>query len=208
MDHDTRLLIFARAPVPGQCKTRLTPFINAEQASQLHQKLVTHTLGKFALDPVCQVELCCTPDVDHAFFLQLQLQYDIRLQQQSCGDLGQKMAQAMKQSLETCRRTIIIGTDCPTLSRQHLTDIINQLKTENLASIIPATDGGYVLIGLQQFNAAIFQNINWGTESVMQQTAAQLDQLGWRWQKNQALNDIDRPEDLNRLLATGFRFTD
>lgn len=204
MDFDTRLLIFAKAPIPGQCKTRLIPFMNAEQASQLHAQLVSHTLEKFAQEPLCKVALWCTPDIQHDFFQHLHHQHGISLHKQSNGDLGTKMANAAKQSLETCRYTIIIGTDCPALTRTHIKTVIEDLKGGNDASLIPAGDGGYVLIGLQRFDPSIFENIDWGTDTVMQQTVAKLNDLGWRWQRHKALNDIDRADDVKQLLNSGF----
>jgi glycosyltransferase A (GT-A) superfamily protein (DUF2064 family) len=71
----------------------------------------------------------------------------------------------------------------------------------------PAEDGGYVLIGLRQFDARLFSNVTWGTERVAHETRERLQSLGWRWQELETLWDVDRPADLVRLEQCGFRMS-
>jgi len=64
----------------------------------------------------------------------------------------------------------------------------------------PAEDGGYVLIGLaRRPTAELFEDIAWGTATVMQETRARLARGDWRWRELALLWDVDRPEDLPRL---------
>jgi len=116
------------------------------------------------------------------------------------------MAYAMQQSLDSCARAIIIGTDCTELTSSHIKNIINDLKNGYEASLIPAFDGGYVLIGLRQFDESLFTQIDWGSGSVMSQTTERLNNLGWNWKEHPCLNDVDRKEDVERLINAGFRF--
>ena len=72
------------------------------------------------------------------------------------------------------------------------------------AVITPAEDGGYVLIGLCQYESTLFEEISWGTESVLKETRGRLRQLGWNWHELPQRWDVDRPEDVERLKREGF----
>jgi glycosyltransferase A (GT-A) superfamily protein (DUF2064 family) len=97
--------------------------------------------------------------------------------------------------------TLVIGTDCPALTTTHLREAAAQLAVHD-AVLYPAEDGGYVLIGLHTAAAEIFTDMPWGSTQVMARTRERLGGLGWRWSEPATLWDIDRPEDLPRLLAT------
>ena len=58
---DAVLLIFCKAPIAGQVKTRLIPTLTAEQAAQLHIELSLSTLQRAIQQPLCPVQLWCTP---------------------------------------------------------------------------------------------------------------------------------------------------
>jgi hypothetical protein len=64
-------------------------------------------------------------------------------------------------------------------------------------------DGGYALIGLRRVEPRLFEGIRWGGDSVMATTRDRMSRLGWRWRELETLWDIDRPEDCQRLLASG-----
>ena len=65
---DTALLIFCKAPVPGLVKTRLMPFLSAEQAAELHIKLTRRILQLLTQQNICPVQLWCSPSAEHPFF--------------------------------------------------------------------------------------------------------------------------------------------
>jgi glycosyltransferase A (GT-A) superfamily protein (DUF2064 family) len=67
--------------------------------------------------------------------------------------------------------------------------------------LYPAEDGGYVLIGLRRAAPEVFADMAWGQAQVMEQTRQRLRTLGWTWSEPATLWDVDRPEDLERLLA-------
>jgi len=196
MKNDTRLLIFAKAPIPGQCKTRLIPALGESAATQLHQELTDLTLKKFALDPLYQCELWCTPDTQHPYFIEQATHYGMDLFVQTGNNLGERMANGAQRALNTSARALIIGTDCPGLSHSHIHAVIDDLRSDYMASIIPAEDGGYVLIGLRCYDSSLFKQITWGSTIVMEETSYRLESLGWRWRQHEPLADIDRPEDI------------
>ncbi len=67
------------------------------------------------------------------------------------------------------------------------------------ATVIPAEDGGYVLIGMRQPSPRVFADIDWGSGKVMAQTRERLSEIGWRWSEFTPLWDVDRDEDFRRL---------
>ena len=95
-------------------------------------------------------------------------------------------------------RVIIIGADCPALTAGDLQHAANDYD----AVLIPAKDGGYVLIGLRWWDARLFTDIAWGTDQVMAATRARLSALTWRWHELPTAWDIDRPADFERLAAS------
>lgn len=117
-------------------------------------------------------------------------------QQQSEGDIGCRMASAFQVSFEAgMNRVVLIGTDCPDLNAQLLTQAFQSLEQHDLV-LGPAEDGGYYLIGLRRLIPELFMGISWSTAEVLQQTHSIARNLGLAVAYLPLLSDIDRPEDL------------
>ena len=200
--HNTRLIVFAKAPQPGAAKTRLIPLLGAAGAATLHARLIEHTLATACAAGAGQVELCCAPHTDDPFFQYCGGRYDITLTAQADGDLGARMLDAFARALRDARHVIMIGTDCPALTAAHLQQAARALADGGDAVLMPAEDGGYVLIGLKRCDTTLFNGIEWGGAEVMATTRERLRRLQWPWRELETLWDIDRPEDYRRLLAT------
>ncbi|HKI81038.1 MAG TPA: DUF2064 domain-containing protein, partial [Pseudodesulfovibrio sp.] len=71
------------------------------------------------------------------------------------------------------------------------------------AVMAPAQDGGYVLLGLRRAAHGLFTDIPWGTGRVAAVTRRRMRELRWHWRELPLQWDVDRPEDLERLAATG-----
>ena len=195
---DTQIIIFAREPVYGQVKTRLIPALGAARATELYTALLDFTLNKihtYHLAPVC---LCITPESSPAFFLQRYPFTELQITKQKGEDLGQRMANALKQSLRHFSRAILIGTDCPFLNQSDLEQAIAALDTHDMV-FSPAHDGGYVLVGARCSVADSFTGIDWGSEQVMRQTRKRLTELNISWQELALQQDIDDENDLKYL---------
>ena len=118
------------------------------------------------------------------------------------GDLGARMQHAAMTALATNLRVLLIGTDCPALMPADLRAAAGALAAHD-AVLIPAEDGGYVLLGLNRWDARLFTNIAWGDDQVLAATRQRLAALDWRWQELPRLWDVDRPEDFARLRSSG-----
>lgn len=198
---DAVLMIFCKAPITGQVKTRLTTELTAEQAMQVHIELAQRTLQLATQSNLCPVQLWCTPTTDHAFFTEAIEAYPVILQQQQGMDLGARMNNAFCLGLDGFSRALLIGCDCPSLTSQDLEEALIALDQENCCVLGPAEDGGYVLIGLNQQHPELFENMTWGTNFVYEQTCIRLKQynLGYHALKQQW--DLDTPKDLLRYRA-------
>jgi rSAM/selenodomain-associated transferase 1 len=192
-------MVFARAPTPGEAKTRLIPALGQAGAAALHRRLVMHCLRAATNSRVGPVELWCAPDASDPFFRECQRQLGVSLYPQGEGDLGARMQRAFESALTRARRAILVGSDIPALSTQHLRDAERALVGGDDVVIGPAEDGGYVLIGLSRCDPELFRGIPWGGSEALAETRRRIAALGWRLIELPALWDVDRPEDLERL---------
>lgn len=189
--------ILARAPIPGQAKTRLIPALGAEGAASLQRWLLQRTVAMALVADVGPVTLWCAGDPRHPDFALCRAFGSVAVRHQPEGDLGARMLAALRQSPAAA---LVIGTDCPALSATHLQRAA-QLLGDHDAVVCPAEDGGYVLIGMNRPASDVFAGVDWGTGRVMAQTRERLGALNWRWAEPATLWDVDRPEDLARLVA-------
>lgn len=197
---DGRLLIFAKAPVPGQAKTRLIPVLGPAGAARLQKRFCRDMLASTTAAGLAPVELWCSPDTTHPFFASCRADYGVALRTQRGADLGERMRDAFERALASSRYAAIIGTDCPGIGRHDLRQTYQALDDGMDAVLGPALDGGYVLIGLSRPAPMLFAGVDWGSDRVLAQTRKRLAQYGLRWRELAPHRDVDRPEDL-ALLA-------
>ena len=199
---ETRVAVFAKAPVPGEVKTRLVPALGADRAAALHQGLVRRALETATGAGVGAVELWCSPDCRHPFFARCVADFGIALREQRGSNLGERMAEAFRAALCDNASLVLIGSDCPALPPGAVREAARALATHD-AVIAPAEDGGYVLVGLSGPDRGIFDSIEWGGSKVMAHTRARLEGAGMTWKELGTYWDIDRPEDYARLERDG-----
>jgi uncharacterized protein len=116
------------------------------------------------------------------------------------GDLGVRMLAAIAAFNS---RGLVIGTDCPALTADHVRKAAGILREGNDVVVIPVEDGGYALIGMQAAQPALFSRMRWGTAEVMNETRRRLRRLRLSWEEPFRLWDLDLPEDLDRLRGLG-----
>ena len=189
--------ILAKAPIPGLVKTRLIPTLGPEGAAALQARLIARTLATACAAATGPVALWARPEESH--FLEFAQKFPIGLARQSDGDLGARMLAALQSSCPA----LVIGSDCPALEPQHLRDAADALRDGCDAAVIPAEDGGYVLIGLRQPRPDLFADMPWGTGTVMAETRRRAAELGLAVRELAPLWDLDLPADLDRLREAG-----
>lgn len=196
----TAIAILAKAPVPGLAKTRLIPLLGAAGAARAQRRFTLDTLATACHAALGPVTLWCAPDARHRFFRAASRAFDVALRPQPEGDLGRRMRHAFDVHFAAMpqRPLVLVGTDCPALTAAHLRQAAQALQSRD-AVLVPAQDGGYVLIGLRRPLPGLFEGIAWSTPQVLAQTRAALAAGGHGWAELPALWDIDEPADWLRL---------
>lgn len=197
----TRIVIIAKAPVPGSAKTRLIPLLGAEGAALLARDLLALTVASAIEARLGQPELCAAPPTDDEAWAGM-VPRGVRLSGQCDGGLGERLAEAAARVIGEGERVLLIGSDCPSLDAARLRAAAGALDTHD-AVMLPASDGGYVLLGLRRFDPSLFRDIAWSTASVAPTTAARIEALGWSLHVGDTLDDIDEPEDYLAMVARG-----
>ena len=193
--------MFARAPVAGKAKTRLSARLGSSGAARLQARLTRRALFT-ALRARCgPVELHGTPDAHHAFFRWCAKRYGVVLKRQRGRDLGERMHHALDDALRHYRAAVLIGSDCPALTPQDLRRAARLLKGACDVAIAPAEDGGYAMVGARTAPARMFGGIAWGEEGVYRETAKRISALHLRRRELRTVWDVDRPADLDRLAT-------
>jgi uncharacterized protein len=190
------IAVMAKAPIPGLAKTRLIASIGAHAAAVLQERLTERAIETALAAAIGPVTLWCAPDPSHASFRDLVTRFAVTLRRQPDGDLGVRMLAAMAASSSP---TLVIGTDCPALAADHLRAAASTLGDGKDVVLIPAEDGGYVLIGARAADPKLFTDLAWGTATVPAETRARMSVLGVTSAELSPLWDVDSESDLARL---------
>jgi rSAM/selenodomain-associated transferase 2/rSAM/selenodomain-associated transferase 1 len=197
------IAILAKAPVPGLAKTRLAPAIGTQAAARAQRQFTLATVFVARSAALGPVRLWCAPDTGHRFFRALFAgATEVEPRPQAEGDLGARLTATMEQHFRDTPQLplLIVGTDCPVLAPGHLQQAARALDTHD-AVLVPATDGGYVLIGMRRPLPQAFDGITWSTAEVLRQTRDRLQAAGASWQELPPLWDVDEPADWRRYQA-------
>ncbi|MDH4228276.1 MAG: TIGR04282 family arsenosugar biosynthesis glycosyltransferase [Nitrospirota bacterium] len=203
----TRLIVFARQPRAGRVKTRLAAAIGAAGAANLHAAFVTDLVTRLA--PHFPLAIYATPNPDTPFFQTLAAATGARLARQVGGDLGARMAHALRTELENgAEHVLLIGSDLPTLPVFHLHRAVELLASASDVVFGPAADGGFYLVGVPQGALGhwpgvekMFDGVPWSTPSVLSDTLARAADTALRVAFVPSWYDVDTPADLERLTA-------
>ena len=187
------LLIFTRNPELGKCKTRLAKTVGDESALKIYKFLLKHT-----------VSITENLDVDKAVYYSVKIRdndlWDKNIYQkykQHGDDLGIRMKNAFKQGFEDgYKNIIIIGSDMYDLSQEDIEIAFSELEN-NQVVIGPAEDGGYYLLGMSSLQAQVFSHKDWGKETVLKDTLADLKSVSVKLLEER--NDVDYFSDIKHI---------
>ena len=195
MNSEELLIIFTRNPELGKCKTRLAATIGDQAALDIYKFLLDHTVK-------ITTPLSCDKQVHYSVAVRDNDRWDPKVfekYQQSGEDLGARMSLAFDQGFQAgYQRIIIIGSDMYDLSQSDIEAAFEHLKTSDYV-VGPALDGGYYLLGMNIRTPELFVGKDWGTDSVLKDTLADLKN-----RSNTLLdqrNDVDLYEDIQGIEA-------
>ena len=195
-----RIVVIAKAPIVGFCKTRLIPALGEHGATLLAQRMLVRTVDAALAAGLGTVELCVTPDLQAFDWPGLALPACLAWSEQGSGDLGARMGRASQRVTAAGEAILLIGTDCPELDSGLLQRAAGVLQDHD-ACLVPTADGGYALMGLKRFAPVLFDAMHWSTDAVAAETRQRMAQLDWRLCTLPTLHDIDEPQDLAWLPA-------
>ncbi|MGH7708281.1 MAG: TIGR04282 family arsenosugar biosynthesis glycosyltransferase [Vulcanimicrobiaceae bacterium] len=200
--HARALALFAKAPRPGEVKTRLIPVLGAEAAAKIAAAFVADS-GENVVQAARRVNavpfLFCAPpaaiDTMRAF-----VSNEMMIRPQSVGNLGTRLIAAHTTLIaEGFRDVCFVGADSPTMPRPYVDRAFLALDDGYDLALGPADDGGYYLIALRALHRSLFENIDWSTSRVYEQTVLHAQRLGLSFHALPTWYDVDDAASLSRL---------
>ena len=192
---DRAVILFTRAPVPGQTKTRMMPELSPASCARLHTcflKDIRRECRKTGAD----LFLFYTPKGKKEYLYPV-FGAGARYYLQEGGGLGERMHHAVKTVLERGYRScILIGTDVPEVRSEDLRRVFDGLRQRDVV-LGPTEDGGYYLVGMKRPCHSVFQVKEYGNASVLENTVRQIKAEGLTVGFTRRLHDMDTYEDLN-----------
>lgn len=202
MNETPKIVIMAKAPRPGQVKTRLAPIFDDSQLVKLQATLIQTTM-KLALSVApLNTFLCFDPTSARKDLARL-VGPRIRLVPQRGDHLGQRLMSAANDVYELAPGPqVIIGTDIPLLSEQLLRSACSHLRSGIDVVLGPAVDGGYYLVAMNRPELSLFDidPTLWGGAHVLEATLAASEKSGLSVRLLEQLRDLDTPHDARELV--------
>lgn len=187
--------LFAKEPVAGRVKTRLSPALTAEQACWLYRTSLCETVNRLLASDLPLV-LCY--DGRREWFAETFP--GLPLLEQVGDGLGDRMGNAVQELFRHCDGPVLLaGSDSPDLPISLLEQVLQALHEKDVATI-PCRDGGYVVVGLRQPTTELFAGIPWSTSGVLQATRQACRRLDLSYVETEEWYDLDEIDDLRQLL--------
>lgn len=194
------VMVFVKNPEPGKVKTRLAADMGDERALSVYMCMADITITRAR-----------TTDADMHIFFSSDIPsrwpfsggsgagIGAALHRQRGDDLGERMQNAFRDVFESgYERVVIVGSDCPELTKRHLGDAFTALDNHDVV-IGPARDGGYYLLGMKSLHDELFVNKSWSTATVFHDTRRDARRLGLAVAELEVLSDVDTFDDFLRV---------
>jgi rSAM/selenodomain-associated transferase 1 len=196
------LAVMTKAPRPGHVKTRLVPPLSYNEAAQLNICFLRDTAA--AITQACDAKArgigVYTPLGAEAAYVDI-LPNDFELIAQRGDGFGERLVNAIDDLLHVGFTSVcLIDSDSPTVSGKIYSRAVEMLSGKGDRIVLgPSDDGGYYLIGLKQLHRQLFEDIDWSTERVLEQTKARAVELGLAVELLPTCYDVDDCKSLDRL---------
>ncbi len=191
------IAVFCRPLIAGPVKTRLIPKYGEDGSVRIYAQLVERVLQTVA-ETGASASLWVAGDTKHASVTNWAQRYSLPVHPQCEGDLGERMSNCLAMVAKKYERVLLIGTDCPALTAEHLHSAAAALSESCQWVFTPVEDGGYALVGSNAPSAEPFANIAWSTSQVMTQTRNALRTHALVWSETTTLWDVDEAADVER----------
>lgn len=201
------IILFAKSPVVGEVKTRMSPAFSPQQAADFYAEMLDDALVETAR-VADQLELsavlsiypaeACGEFADRVGGLGESISTSFRVVPQCGHDLAERMEWAVAEAASGgARKVLLRGSDCPVLDDKAVADALAALDDCDVV-LLPDRDGGYGMIGLREPVPELFRQ-EMSTREVANETVARARGLGLRAHLLETSFDIDTVEDLQWL---------
>lgn len=164
--HKDAFVIFAKAPQPGNVKTRLQPYLSQDESAELYKRFIVDTVTTAeGLDGV-DAFVACLPCKEDPAFSDLVRDRKVSLIDQRGHDLGERMHNVLRYFITRgYNKVVIVGADSPSLPLDYISMAYDELDRKHLV-VGPSYDGGYYLLGAAGVTPDIFDQVPWSTMNV------------------------------------------
>lgn len=190
------LLVFAKEPIPGRVKTRLTPDLSEEDAARLYAAFLEDQLARYVLLDV-DVRLYVSGRMDDDAVV---VPDDVAWFCQRGEGLGIRMLNAFADTFtDGYGRVAIVGSDHPTLPPAFIEHAFETLLDAQSVVIGPAEDGGYYLLGMNDLRPSVFSGLTYGHARVFDEALSRIRSTTATLTVMPLWYDVDTPDTLRRL---------
>jgi rSAM/selenodomain-associated transferase 1 len=196
------LVVMAKEPSAGSAKTRLCPPLTGQEAAALYRCFLLDTLEIMRQVEDVQPIIAYSPPEAKSLFRRMG-PADFGVLPQVGADLSERLNNVIVHCLESgYGSVVVIGSDSPTLPLDYVRRAVRALADPATDMVLgPSDDGGYYLIGLRSPCAFLFQDIVMSTSTVAAETLERAMQNNLRVICLPHWYDVDRAEDLERLVG-------
>ena len=196
------LILFARQPIPGRVMPRLQPALSPQRAADIAAYMIRATATLAVENWPGEVHLYGDPDAECVLFRELATTLHVLLAPQAYGDHGQRLGAALQQGIARRGAAAVMDCDVP-----HCGDEMLERAHDALARgrnvIGPTMDGGYYLLGLQQYTPELFCGVAWDGDQILEQTLARAQAVGIEFEMLSRLRNVETLADL-AAVAQGY----
>jgi hypothetical protein len=204
----TALAVMTKAPQAGRVKTRLTPPLSPEEAAALNTCFLrdtARTISRTSTNGKALGVGVYTPIGSETMYSKI-LPAEFILVPQRGDGFGERLLAATDDLLQLGFESLcLINSDSPTLPADVFTQAVDVLShLEDGVVLGPSDDGGYYLIGLKKQHQRLFEEIEWSTERVLEQTVTAAKEIGLPIYLLPTWYDVDDSLTLSRLCQEMF----
>ena len=206
------LAVMTKAPQPGRVKTRLVPPLTPEEAAELNKCFLRDTAA--AISSACSRRpvgdegktarsspiAVYTPVGAESAYTDV-LPADFSLLPQRGDKFGERLYLTIEDLFKCGFGSLcLIDSDSPTVPAENFEQAVELLSTsEDCVVLGPSDDGGYYLIGVKKPHRHLFEQIDWSTERVLNQTMQRATEIGIEVKLLSIGYDVDDDASLRRL---------
>jgi rSAM/selenodomain-associated transferase 1 len=203
------IAFMAKASAPGRAKTRLVPPLTFDEAADLNTAFLQDVAENLLLashrtsEPVAIGGYAAYGPPGSEGFFRTIMPESIGLLGAWLPNFGDCLFHTIRELLQRGHDSaVVLNADSPTLPTAFLVETAEALARPGDRAVLgPSTDGGYYLLGLKAAHRRMFEDIDWSTERVAEQTLERAREIDLEIQLLPAWYDVDDLEDLRRLYG-------